>query len=95
MRVLFLIPKNNPPTLEGSYSKAFKDFVETCLNKDPRFVSTSFLVPLFKKKKKLYIYREREGGMYNILLPYWLLVSVFSILFLKVNLNIDLKKLNN
>uniref|UniRef100_A0A673N4M8 non-specific serine/threonine protein kinase n=1 Tax=Sinocyclocheilus rhinocerous TaxID=307959 RepID=A0A673N4M8_9TELE len=41
MRVLFLIPKNNPPALEGSYSKAFKDFVEACLNKDPRFRPTA------------------------------------------------------
>ena len=39
MRVLFLIPKNNPPQLTGNYSKAFKDFVEICLNKDPDNVS--------------------------------------------------------
>lgn len=41
MRVLFLIPKNTPPTLEGPYSKPFKEFVEACLNKDPRFVSNA------------------------------------------------------
>ncbi|MBN3295574.1 STK25 kinase, partial [Amia calva] len=41
MRVLFLIPKNNPPTLEGTYSKPFKEFVEACLNKDPRFRPTA------------------------------------------------------
>ncbi|XP_069103532.1 serine/threonine-protein kinase 26-like isoform X25 [Argopecten irradians] len=35
MRVLFLIPKNNPPQLTGNYSKSCKEFVEQCLNKDP------------------------------------------------------------
>ncbi|XP_061736131.1 serine/threonine-protein kinase 24a isoform X2 [Nerophis ophidion] len=41
MKVLFLIPKNNPPTLEGNYSKPLKEFVEACLNKDPRFRPTA------------------------------------------------------
>ena len=39
MRVLFLIPKSNPPELVGSYSKAFKEFVALCLNKDPKNVN--------------------------------------------------------
>ncbi|CAL8289726.1 unnamed protein product [Lota lota] len=41
MKVLFLIPKNNPPTLEGNYSKPLKEFVEACLNKEPRFRPTA------------------------------------------------------
>eukprot|EP01110_Echinostelium_bisporum_P008174 TRINITY_DN29_c0_g1_i1.p1 TRINITY_DN29_c0_g1~~TRINITY_DN29_c0_g1_i1.p1 ORF type:complete len:487 (-),score=191.75 TRINITY_DN29_c0_g1_i1:311-1771(-) len=68
MRVLFLIPKNPPPQLEGNFSKAFKEFVALCLNKDPaerptakdllkhRFIKgakkTSFLTELIERKQR-------------------------------------------
>lgn len=35
MRVLFLIPKNPPPVLEGDVSKSFRDFCNICLCKTP------------------------------------------------------------
>ncbi|GAB7340340.1 hypothetical protein MBLNU457_6789t2 [Dothideomycetes sp. NU457] len=36
MKVLFLIPKEKPPRLDGpKWSKDFKDFIAQCLNKDP------------------------------------------------------------
>ena len=41
MKVLFLIPKNPPPVLEGPFSKSFKDFIALCLQRDPRDVSGS------------------------------------------------------
>ncbi|XP_018420470.1 PREDICTED: serine/threonine-protein kinase 26 [Nanorana parkeri] len=41
MRVLFLIPKNNPPTLTGDFGKPFKEFIDACLNKDPSFRPTA------------------------------------------------------
>ncbi|XDV31158.1 hypothetical protein PO909_033911 [Leuciscus waleckii] len=41
MKVLFLIPKENSPTLDGNYNKALKEFVDVCLNKDPNFRPTA------------------------------------------------------
>lgn len=55
MRVLFLIPKNNPPQLTGNYSKQFKEFVEACLNKDPENRPTAkelLRFPFIRKAKK-------------------------------------------
>ncbi|KAI9028845.1 kinase-like domain-containing protein [Phycomyces nitens] len=41
MKVLFHIPKNQPPVLTGSYSKAFRDFIALCLQKDPNLRPTA------------------------------------------------------
>lgn len=41
MKVLFSIPKNPPPRLEGNFSSAFKDFIAQCLVKEPKDRPTS------------------------------------------------------
>ncbi|KAL4954614.1 kinase-like domain-containing protein [Aspergillus filifer] len=55
MKVLFLIPKNPPPTLQGNHSKTFKNFVELCLRRDPRERPTARELlehPFLKRAKK-------------------------------------------
>ncbi|GAA5828369.1 hypothetical protein JCM11251_006216 [Rhodosporidiobolus azoricus] len=56
MKVLFLIPKNPPPVLDGpQFSKPFKDFVTLCLQRDPLARPTAKELlrhPFIKKAKK-------------------------------------------
>lgn len=41
MKALIMIPKNEPPQLEGNFTKAFKEFVGLCLQTNPDMVSLS------------------------------------------------------
>ena len=75
MKVLFLIPKNSPPELEEPFSRAFREFVALCLQRDPlnrptakdllkhRFIrgarKTQYLVDLIDRHER---WKMAEGG---------------------------------
>ena len=59
MRVLFLIPKRKPPTLEGNFSKEFKDFVASCLVKNPQFRPSGMRIPSILARPADYVISKR------------------------------------
>ncbi|KAI1074418.1 Pkinase-domain-containing protein [Whalleya microplaca] len=67
MKVLFLIPKNPPPRLEGNFTKAFKDFIELCLQRDPkeRPIAKDLLKHTFIRKAKKTTYLTELIERYN------------------------------
>lgn len=68
MKVLFLIPKNPPPKLEGNFSGDFKHFVELCLQRDPRDRPSAKVLlkhPFIKKAKSTAYLTELIGQYEN------------------------------
>lgn len=76
MSALFLIPQNIPPTLEGNYSKNFKEFVSLCLTKDPlkrpsakELLNHKFIVGNNSKKNSLLIELIEKKQKFNLQKP--------------------------
>ncbi|KAL7669030.1 hypothetical protein ACOME3_009702 [Neoechinorhynchus agilis] len=80
MRALIQIPKNPPPQLSGAFSKAFKDFVDICLRKDPekrptakellkhKFIRSarkaSYLIELIERYRNWRLRNENDDDQY-------------------------------
>lgn len=61
MKVLFHIPKNEPPTLGPPHSKAFRDFVSMCLQTSP--ANVSLILNYFKcVHRHLYITKFNQNS---------------------------------
>mmetsp|Transcript_4607 Transcript_4607/g.5921 ORF Transcript_4607/g.5921 Transcript_4607/m.5921 type:complete len:308 (-) Transcript_4607:29-952(-) len=67
MKVLYLIPKNQPPVLEGNFSKTLKEFVAFCLCKDPqkRPPAKEVLKHRYLKKAKKNVFLKTKIGIYR------------------------------
>jgi len=68
-----LIPRNEPPVLQGDYSTTFKDFVSKCLVKDPtRRASAAELLqhPFITKSKRKEVLAEFIQQVKPFLIPY-------------------------
>lgn len=62
-QVLFLIPKNPPPVLDGAeFSKLFKDFIATCLRRDPRDVCEKSCALAWKRTDSVFCITQRPSA---------------------------------
>jgi serine/threonine-protein kinase 24/25/MST4 len=71
LKVIFEIPKNPPPKLEGDqFSNKFKDFVACCLQKDPNARPTATMLlqhEFMKETTKPALWTDRVTMMIQIL----------------------------
>lgn len=81
MKALLLIPKLSPPTLTGSFSSAFKEFVSLCLQRNPnvrptarsllehpfirRAGSTTYLTEVIEQCERWHAENRMGGGQRN------------------------------
>jgi serine/threonine protein kinase len=69
MRVLFMIPQQDPPKLEGEFSHEFRDFVALCLRKRARERPTAQEL-LSHPFIRMYANKPMEGFRDDVIVPY-------------------------